>query len=273
MNVRCDGVLEWRRLHSAMVEVELLGSGNAFLPSGRHHSFLIIDKHIIIDCPPTALSSLRRARISPADIDTILITHVHGDHVFGFPFFILERKYISDRDGLKPLTVAGSPIVKERLSELCKLAYPGSLDDILQEIIWVDTPQLQDWDTERFEVVHQPAVEPHGWMLTHSDGWSMLHSGDSGPCEELWTRIGRCSFAVVEMGVPEYVQTKEHHKPSDIEKLAAKFPSTHILLTHTYIDSDYQILTTDIPQFPSNVTHGEDGMIFTIDKNGNPTVE
>ena len=83
-----------------MVEVDLLGSGNAFLPSGRLHSFLMIDKHIIVDCPPTALASLRQAGISPADIDTILITHVHGDHVFGFPFFLLERKYISDREGL-----------------------------------------------------------------------------------------------------------------------------------------------------------------------------
>ena len=110
MNVRCDGVLEWKRLHSSMVEVSLLGSGNAFLPSGRLHSFLMIDKHMIVDCPPTALASLRKAKISPADIDTILITHVHGDHVFGFPFFLLERKYISDREGLKPLTVAGSAL-------------------------------------------------------------------------------------------------------------------------------------------------------------------
>ena len=81
-----------------MVVVDLLGSGNAFLPSGMLHSFLVIDKHIIIDCPPTALASLRIAGISPADIDTILITHVHGDHVFGFPFLLLEMNtYLIER--------------------------------------------------------------------------------------------------------------------------------------------------------------------------------
>ena len=89
MNVRCDDVLELKYLQPSMVEVDLLGSGNAFLPSGRLHSFLLIDKHMIVDCPPTALASLRKAGISPADIDTILITHVHGDHVFGFPFLSL----------------------------------------------------------------------------------------------------------------------------------------------------------------------------------------
>ena len=268
MNVRCDDVLLWKRLHHPMVEVDLLGSGNAFLPSGRLHSFLMIDKHIIIDCPPTALASLRKAKISPADIDTILITHVHGDHVFGFPFFLLERKYISDRGGVKPLTVAGSKIVKQRLIELCNLAYPGSLENILNEINWVDIPKIEGWEMERFKVFHEPTVEPHGWMLTNHEGWSMLHSGDSGPCEELWKRIGKCTFAVVEMGVPEWVETDEHHKPSDIRELAELYPNTKLVLTHTYIDSDYLILTKEFPELPANVIHGEDGMTFLLDEKG-----
>ena len=268
MNVRCDGVLEWGRLQCPMVELHLLGSGNAFLPSGRHHSLTMIDKHILIDCPPTALSSLRRAKVSPAEIDTILITHVHGDHVFGFPFFLLERKYISDRTGTKQLTVAGSKIVKQRLWDLCELAYPGSLIDKLEKINWVDIPDVEGWEMERFEVVHQPEVEPHGWMLKHTNGWSMLHSGDSGPCEELWNRIGECTFAVVEMSVPEYVVTKEHHRPSDIRTLAEKYPKTKILLTHTYIDTEYEILTKDVPDLPSNVILGKDGMRFILDFNG-----
>ena len=251
-----------------MVLVELLGSGNAFLPSGRLHSFLAIDKHIVVDCPPTALASLRKAGISPADIDTILITHVHGDHVFGFPFFLLERKYISDREGLKELTVAGSSGVKERLTHLCNLAYPGSLEEILETINWVDVPNVEGWTMERFEVLHDPEVDPHGWMMTNDEGWSMIHSGDSGPFEDLWDRIGRCSFAVVEMGVPEWVNTEHHHKPSDITKLANKYPNTKMVITHTFIDSDYQIITKDVPDFPPNVIHGEDGMEFEINSDG-----
>lgn len=251
-----------------MVLVELLGSGNAFLPSGRLHSFLAIDKHIVVDCPPTALASLRKAGISPADIDTILITHVHGDHVFGFPFFLLERKYISDREGLKELTVAGSSGVKERLTHLCNLAYPGSLEEILETINWVDVPNVEGWTMERFEVLHDPEVDPHGWMMTNDEGWSMIHSGDSGPFEDLWNRIGKCSFAVVEMGVPEWVNTEHHHKPSDITKLANKYPNTKMVITHTFIDSDYQIITKEVPDFPPNVIHGEDGMEFEINSDG-----
>lgn len=188
--------------------------------------------------------------------------------MFGFPFLLLERKYISDREGLRNLTVAGSSGVKERLIHLCQLAYPGSLEEIIETINWVDIPEVNGWKMERFEVLHDPEVDPHGWMLSHEEGWSMIHSGDSGPCDELWTRIGMCDFAVVEMGVPEWVQTEHHHKPSDILNLANKYPKTQIVVTHTYIDSDYQIITKEVPDFPENVIHGDDGMKFELDTKG-----
>ena len=53
----------------------MLGTGNAFLPYGRYHSFAMIDGKHIIDCPPTALASFRREGHSVSDIETIFITH------------------------------------------------------------------------------------------------------------------------------------------------------------------------------------------------------
>lgn len=80
-------------------EVVMLGTGNAFMPYGRYHSFAMIDGKHVIDCPPTALASFRRAGVVLSDIETLFITHVHGDHVFGFPFFLLERRYIRQKHG------------------------------------------------------------------------------------------------------------------------------------------------------------------------------
>ena len=76
----------WR----AMPRVQFLGTGNAFSPHGRMHALVLIDGNILVDAPPTLLPQLRRTGVSSGEIDHLLFTHWHADHMFGFPFFILE---------------------------------------------------------------------------------------------------------------------------------------------------------------------------------------
>ena len=134
-----------------VVKLEFLGSGNAFLPQGRFHSLLLINDSILIDCPPTALASLRRIELSPSKLNSIMFTHWHGDHVFGFPFVILERKWISDRSGVEPLGIHGPKGCKERLSTLCETAYPGSMEDRLKEFEWnEDSEVYRDFQRQQF---------------------------------------------------------------------------------------------------------------------------
>jgi len=247
--------------------IDMLGTGNAFLPHGRLHSFAMLNRRHIIDAPPTALASLRRAGQSVADVQTVFVTHVHGDHVFGFPFLLLERKYISDREGLKPLRVVGTPFVRERLSALCELAFPGSLESALDLVEWEygDRGETGDgWRWERFEVHHDDAVEPFGYRFEHEDGASFVHSGDSGPCEALYEAIERSHLAVLEMGFPDWVPSTHHHKPNDVQALAAKC-KTPLGITHTFVDDRSghpPVLTDQLPDHPDHVTHLRDGHVL-----------
>ncbi len=250
--------------------IRMLGTGNAFLPHQRHHSFLIFDGKHIIDAPPTALLSLRRAGISPAEIETIFITHLHGDHVFGLPFLLLEKKYISDREGNAHLTIVGSSGVKARLKTLCNLAFPGSLDDALDTVTFIetDTGTIDGWSWERFHVHHDDAVDPFGYRFEHDDGCSFVHSGDSGPCENLEHAIERSQLAVVEMGFPQWVPSDHHHKPDDIQSLAERQSHVKLLITHTFVDTPQSgfepILTDELPDHPENVHHLEDGDVWNF---------
>lgn len=253
-------------------EIHMLGTGNAFLPHGRHHSFLCFDEKYLIDMPPTALASLRKAGISPAQIEAVFFTHIHGDHVFGFPFFLLERKYISDREGARPLTIYGEPGVKERLWELCELAYPESLEDIFNSVEFIESKsgELANWQFERFKVHHDECADPHGYRFENEET-SFVHSGDSGPCDTLYQAIARSDLCVIEMSIPEWVESDKHHKPSHIVALAKSNPDCAFLLTHTYVDTpgvcEQQILTDQYPEMPENVIHGEDGMKLKFEQN------
>lgn len=247
-------------------EIMMLGTGNAFLPNGRHHSFAIIDGQHIIDAPPTALKSMRENNINISDIKTIFITHLHGDHIFGIPFLLLERTYISDRNFEHPLTIVAAPGARARIEQVCEIAYPGSLDKILAEINWIeDTDGIttDGWSWNRFEVNHNAAVDPFGYTFTSRNGAKFVHSGDSGPCEPLYSAIKDTDMVIIEMSVPEWVPSNEHHKPSDIQSLSAKYPSTLFIITHTYIDSKHSrspaITEKTFPDHPQNVIHAEDG--------------
>ena len=202
-------------------KVKMLGTGNAFLPNGRLHSLVLIDDIHLVDAPPTALISLRNNGIPVNTIETIFITHLHGDHIFGLPFLFLERQYISDRKGLSPLKIVAAPGARERITELCNLAYPGSLEKFLPSIPWIedDTGWTDDgWSWERFRVHHDDSVDPFGYAFSSGNGAKFVHSGDSGPCEPLYSAISDTDLVIIEMAIPEWVPSEHHHKPSDIDE-------------------------------------------------------
>ncbi len=213
-------------------EVVMLGTGNAFLPYGRYHSFAMIDGKHIIDCPPTALASFRREGHAVSDLETIFFTPMFMEITcFGFPFLLLERTYISDRAQEKPLTVVAAKGVKERLKQLCDLAYPGSLETIFERIQWREEADGEldcglTW--HRFKVYHDESVDPYGYHFNKGKDGGFVHSGDSGPCELLYEEIAATSMAILEMGIPEWVASDTHHKPSDVDALAKATPERRI---------------------------------------------
>tara|TARA_B100000965_G_scaffold331343_1_gene295470 strand:- start:526 stop:1320 length:795 start_codon:yes stop_codon:yes gene_type:complete len=250
-------------------EIVMLGTGNAFLPNGRHHSFAIIDKRHIVDAPPTSLISLRQHGLKVCDIETIFITHLHGDHIFGLPFLLLERTYISDRELVKPLTIIAAPGARQRIEHLCEIAYPGSMENILRKIRWNDNVKgkTQDgWSWERFVVNHNDSVDPYGYSFSSDNGAQFVHSGDSGPCETLSNAISNTDLVIIEMSIPEWVPSEHHHKPSDIDKLSRGNEEKKFIITHTYIDdrnSKFPTITeSKFPSHPSNVHHASDGDTF-----------
>ena len=58
--------------------------------------------------------AIRKFDIDPNAIRAVLITHLHGDHFGGLPFFILDAQLVSRRTA--PLTIAGPPGLRDRLT-------------------------------------------------------------------------------------------------------------------------------------------------------------
>ena len=259
---------------SAVSEVLFLGTGNAFSPPGRMHALALVDREILIDAPPTVLPQLRIAGVSPSDLNHLLFTHWHADHTFGFPFLLLDRDKIGAINGKKgPLSVHCRPGGYDVLGELCRLGFPGSLDNVIEKgVVWnhAESGDLSktNWRFERFPVSHTPETDPQGYKLSHKSGFCMVHCGDSGPCQKIEDMVQDSDVVILEMGVPDFVNSPHHHNPSDVIEFWRRHPEVQVLVTHNFSKSPLSNHGFEIPDLPKEIIQLNDGDSLLVRENG-----
>jgi len=232
---------------------------------------MLLDDRILIDAPPTILHQLQTNNISSSQITDLLITHWHGDHVFGLPFLLLDRRFISDREGKSRLRIHLHSNGIERMKKICELAFPNTLEQVIEERVeWIvnDSGHANGWDYERFPVKHTPETDPHGYLLRDSNGFVLLHTGDSGPCETIEQRIPNSHAILLEMGVPDGDEFPYHHRPEDIIRTASKESLKTFLITHSYASGKEEKVGFSMPSLPSNAIQIEDGQFINLDISG-----
>jgi ribonuclease BN (tRNA processing enzyme) len=110
------------------MRLQFLGSGDAFGSGGRFNTCFHLhrEKHgnVLIDCGASSMVAIRKWGVDPNAISTVLISHLHGDHFGGLPFFLLDAQLISRRTA--PLTIAGPPGLKDRLHTVREALFAGS---------------------------------------------------------------------------------------------------------------------------------------------------
>ena len=89
------------------MHLQFVGCGDAFGSGGRLNTcFHVVGEsaNFLIDCGASTLIGLERLGIARHAIDAILVTHFHGDHFGGIPYFVLDAHF---GRRTRPLTLAG----------------------------------------------------------------------------------------------------------------------------------------------------------------------
>jgi ribonuclease Z len=76
---------------SIMSELYFLGTGGSVATAERDNtSFLVKEGQelILVDCPGSILQKIKKLNFNPLEISSLLLTHLHPDHVYGLPSFI-----------------------------------------------------------------------------------------------------------------------------------------------------------------------------------------
>jgi ribonuclease BN (tRNA processing enzyme) len=216
----------------------------------------------MFDAPPSALYGLKRAGLAIDHIETIFISHFHGDHFFGLPFLLLEFAFPSAAGSRTPrrtrdLTIVGPPGVGDMVERLGEMAFPTLLTDRSP-----GGPQSY----KRRYVELEPGTERaigdlrvSAARMNHAegslalclgfrveiDGRVLAYTGDSAWCDGLFA-IGRgadvyvsdCNYATGR-NLPEHLSLEE------VRDLREKLdPRTELVLTHLGHDER----PTDMPR-------------------------
>lgn len=109
------------------MQLTVIGSGDAFGSGGRlQTSFHLRDGGhcFLIDCGASTLIGMARQNLSPNDVSTIFISHLHGDHFAGLVWWKIHAHHVARRE--QKLTVAGPVGLEKRLFDACEALFPGS---------------------------------------------------------------------------------------------------------------------------------------------------
>lgn len=225
------------------VSVQFLGSGDAFGSGGRLQACIYVRADatsFLIDCGTTALLAMRRFGVEPSSVDAILLSHLHGDHFGGLPFFFLDAQFISRRTG--PLVVAGPPGLKARVHQAMEVLFPGSSGTQQQfDIEYVELTDgsataLASLSVTPYTVLHESGAPAYA-LRVDCGGKVIAYSGDTG-----WTdSLGRaadgadlfiCEASFFDKKVPfhvDYETLMEHRAELGCRRLVLTHMSNGVL--------------------------------------------
>jgi ribonuclease BN (tRNA processing enzyme) len=173
------------------MKLTVIGCGDAFGSGGRFHSCYLLETskgRLLFDCGANSPLAMKRAGLTIADIDAVVISHCHGDHFGGLPFLFLDKMFMQQASG--PLEILGPPGIAARTEALLECLYP-SIKDLPRkfELVFGELPPGREtpWrglPIRAFEVKH-PSGSPSLALSITDEGRQFSFSGDASWCGAL----------------------------------------------------------------------------------------
>jgi ribonuclease BN (tRNA processing enzyme) len=109
------------------MRLTVVGCGDAFGSGGKFNTCFWLETAkatLLVDCGASSLVALKARGLDHADVDGVLLSHLHGDHFGGLPFLLLDAQFLNRRE--RPLLIAGPPGTRARLDALLEVFFPGA---------------------------------------------------------------------------------------------------------------------------------------------------
>jgi ribonuclease BN (tRNA processing enzyme) len=247
------------------MQLTVIGSGDAFGSGGRLQTCFLLEteqRKVLLDCGATAQIGLNRLGCDANSIDTIVISHLHGDHFAGLVWVVLAAQYMLKRK--TPLRVIGPPTVAERYAAAAEILFPG-MTKVNRKFaltfveVTADQPYVDEaLVVSAFEVSHPSGAPSHALRL-EAGGRIVAFSGDTEWVEQLVTVAADADLFITECCALDR-PVKYHLNWRTIEHNLSRLTATRIMLTHMNLD----MLAAAPGLASARILVAEDGMRITV---------
>lgn len=219
------------------MDVTVLGSGDAFGSGGRFHSAYVVEVEgasFLLDCGPSVLQSAKRVSWNLAELDAVVLTHLHGDHFGGVPFLFMEYKYEAPRT--RPLLICGPEGTERRVQKLFDACYEQTASEPLpfpveyRELSVGESMGLGAATLTPIPAVHVPELACFGYRV-EAEGRTLVYSGDTAWTKDLEANARSADVFICECSTYD-TRLDIHVSYEEIAARAHELGCRRIILSH-----------------------------------------
>ncbi|MBP2029531.1 ribonuclease BN (tRNA processing enzyme) [Methanohalophilus levihalophilus] len=216
------------------MKLHFLGTGVGIPQAGRVQSGLLVEpdysRHFLFDCGAGVLQRLFESGHSPLDIDAIVISHLHLDHVADV-LPLLKSRWLCGKTTCRIIGPEGTQEWFDKMFDV----YPylqGHFDLAITEI----NPDIEldlGWNCKLSCAPGIHSIPSLGYRL-EGEGNSLVYSADTEPCESIMELTREADVLVHECSFPLNFEVTNHTTPDMLAPFLKNIDVEKLYLTHLY---------------------------------------
>jgi len=219
------------------MQLRFIGCGDALGSGGRGNTCFHVTGdgvNFLIDCGASSLPALKRLDVVRDGIDLILITHFHGDHFGGLPFFLLDAQFTRRT---RPLVIAGPKGIETRLTQLMEVMFEHSSRTKQRfdlSVVALDPEESRSFGAVKvtpYPVVHGESGGPFLAYRIEAEGRVIAYSADTEWTDTLIPAAHGADLFIAEAYYYDKI-VKNHLSLTTLEAHLSKIDARRLILTH-----------------------------------------